>query len=189
MKLTFGTYDKHDTLVTEFTTYRECWNAINKYLENNNYRSDGYRRTVGLSDKETMIDFGSWTKFFFIDASFEEFRALQEEEARLRGEDLNRGRKYIMTNTDRFKQITNEMADTYEKKNHDYGNSFENTLNKWGYQIGLARLDDKLSRAALLMHDDAKVKEESIEDTLKDLATYAIMLLMWKEKQNENRNS
>ena len=94
-----------------------------------------------------------------------------------------------MTNTERFKQITTEITETYEKKNHDYGNSFEKTLDKWGYQIGLARLDDKLSRAALLMHEPAEVKEESLEDTLKDLATYAIMLLMWKEKQNDNRHS
>lgn len=94
-----------------------------------------------------------------------------------------------MTNTERFKQITTEMAETYEKKNHDYGNSFEKTLNKWGYQIGLARLDDKLSRAALLMHEPAEVKDESLEDTLKDLATYALMLLMWREKQNDNRDS
>ena len=94
-----------------------------------------------------------------------------------------------MTNTKRFEQITTEMTETYEKKNHDYGNSFEMTLDKWGYQIGLARLDDKLSRAALLMHEPAEVKDESLEDTLKDLATYAIMLLMWKEKQNDHRDS
>ena len=94
MKLTFGTHNKHDTLVTEFTTFKECWDAINRYLENNNHRNDSYRRIVGLSDKEIMIDFGSWTEFFFIDASFEEFMALQKEEVKLRGEDPNRGRKY-----------------------------------------------------------------------------------------------
>lgn len=94
MKLTFGTHDKHNTLVTEFTTFEECWDAVNKYLEDNNYKSGGYDRIVGLSDKEIMIDFGSWTKFFFIDASFDEFMALRKEEAKLRGEDPNRGREY-----------------------------------------------------------------------------------------------
>jgi hypothetical protein len=94
MKLTFGTYDKHDTLVTEFTTFKECWDAVNEYLEKRKYYQSAYDRIVGLSDKETMIDFGSWTEFFFIDASFEEFMALREEEAKLRGEDPNRGRKY-----------------------------------------------------------------------------------------------
>jgi len=89
-----------------------------------------------------------------------------------------------MTNTERFKQIVSEMADTYERKNHDYGNSFEKTLDKWGHRIGLARLDDKLSRVDLLMEQEAQVKDESIEDTLKDLATYAIMLLIWKEKHS-----
>lgn len=94
-----------------------------------------------------------------------------------------------MTNTERFKQITTEMAETYENKNHDYGNSFDTTLDMWGYQVGLARLYDKFSRAALLMQEPAEVKDESLEDTLKDLATYAIMLLMWREKQNDNRDS
>lgn len=90
-----------------------------------------------------------------------------------------------MTNTERFKQIVSEMADTYERKNHDYGNSFEKTLDKWGYKIGLARLDDKLNRVDQLMETEAKVNDESIDDTLRDLATYAIMFLMWKEKHNE----
>lgn len=94
MKLTFGTHNKHDTLVAEFTTFKECWDAVNKYLEENKYRHSGYDRIVGLSDKEIMIDFGSWTEFFFIDTSFDEFMALREEEAKLRGEDPNRERKY-----------------------------------------------------------------------------------------------
>ena len=87
-----------------------------------------------------------------------------------------------MTNTERFKQIVSEMADTYQKKNSDYGNSFETTLEKWGPKIALARLDDKLNRAASLIEHPAQIKDESIADTLLDLATYAIMFKMWLEK-------
>ena len=88
-----------------------------------------------------------------------------------------------MTNVELFKQITTEMANTYEAKNSDYGNSFENTLTKYGHNIGLARIDDKLSRInQLLNNHTAKVNDESIEDTLKDLATYSIMLLMFLKK-------
>ena len=88
-----------------------------------------------------------------------------------------------MDNIEKFKQIVSEMADTYEKKNSDYGNSFETTLDKWGVNIGLARIEDKFNRiTSLCSSSDQKVKDESIEDTLKDMATYTIMLLMWMKK-------
>lgn len=92
-----------------------------------------------------------------------------------------------MDNITKFKQIVSEMTDTYEKKNADYNNSFETTLDKWGVNIGLARIDDKFNRiTALLSSVDQKVNDESIEDTLKDMATYTIMLLMWLNKGKNN---
>lgn len=88
-----------------------------------------------------------------------------------------------MNNIEKFKQIVSEMTDTYEKKNADYGNSFETTLDKWGVNIGLARIEDKFNRITSLCYSsDQKVKDESIEDTLKDMATYTVMLLMWLQK-------
>lgn len=93
-----------------------------------------------------------------------------------------------MTNTERFKQLVSEMADTYERKNSDYGNSFDATLDKWGPNIALARLEDKLNRATTILSKPAKV-EESIKDTLLDLSTYALMLQMWLEKQKSTPES
>lgn len=84
-----------------------------------------------------------------------------------------------MNQTEQFREIVTDMAATYEKKNADYGNSFEQTLNKWGINIALARIEDKLNRVSTLTKQEAQVKDEAIEDTLKDLATYAVMTLMW----------
>ena len=90
-----------------------------------------------------------------------------------------------MERTEQFKKIVSEMVDTYEKKNTDYGNSFEKTLDKWGVNIGLARIDDKFNRVTkLLTNSCQQVNDESVEDTLKDLATYSIMLLMWLKKDD-----
>ena len=90
-----------------------------------------------------------------------------------------------MDRTEQFKHIVSEMIDTYEKKNADYGNSFEKTLDKWGVNIGLARMEDKFNRITKLLSNSCQqVNDESVEDTLKDLATYSIMLLMWLEKDN-----
>lgn len=88
-------------------------------------------------------------------------------------------------NVRRFRAIVNHMADTYRRKNADYGNSFSNTIAKYGVGTGLARIDDKLSRAAnLLLHGNQQVNDEAVTDTLLDLATYSIMLLMEIESKD-----
>lgn len=80
----------------------------------------------------------------------------------------------------RFKAITDEMADTYDRKNHDYGNSFDQSLDKYGLVAALVRMGDKLNRLDSLKDKGGKVNE-SITDTLTDLANYAIMTRMWLE--------
>jgi len=50
----------------------------------------------------------------------------------------------------------------------------------------LARMTDKMSRIASLIKQDARVKDESIEDTLGDLANYAILMTAYlKSKQRK----
>ena len=78
-----------------------------------------------------------------------------------------------------FEKITKEMVDTYSRKNHDYGDSFGESIKKYGPIAGLVRLSDKWNRLnSLILGGDVKVKDESITDTLTDLACYAIMLRM-----------
>lgn len=77
-----------------------------------------------------------------------------------------------------FREITTRMAEVYAAKNHDYGNSFAKLRERYPTSI-LIRLADKLNRLdTLLMGDAAKVKGESIDDTLLDLANYAVMELV-----------
>ena len=77
-----------------------------------------------------------------------------------------------------FEDITIQMRDTYEKKNADYGNSFEMQYNEYGLISSCIRIEDKLRRLKSLSKQEAKVKEESIEDTLLDLANYSILTIM-----------
>ena len=85
----------------------------------------------------------------------------------------------------RFREITDNMADLYERKNKDYGDSFGKLNNEFGEIAGLIRLSDKLNRLKTLVDSEAEV-DESKKDTLIDLANYAIMQLMWlEEKGNE----
>lgn len=83
----------------------------------------------------------------------------------------------------KFKEITDSMAKTYEAKNHDYGNSFDQSLNEFGLVASVVRLGDKMNRIKSLIKKEAQVKDESIKDTLLDLASYSVMTLMWLNKQ------
>lgn len=68
----------------------------------------------------------------------------------------------------RFRQIAQEMGDTYKRKNLDYGNSFSNTVAKYGVGTALARIDDKLSRATnLLLNGNQQVNDEAVTTRLK----------------------
>ena len=88
-----------------------------------------------------------------------------------------------MTNEEkviRFREIVNDMADLYEKKNKNYGNSFGELFEKLGPISGLVPLHNKLDRATNLVNGGVN-NFESLEDTFKDLACYAVMNLIEME--------
>ena len=81
-------------------------------------------------------------------------------------------------------KVCKELTETYKKKNADYGNSFENSLDKHGLIAGIVRMDDKMSRLiSLNSKNEQLVLDESLRDTLMDLANYAIMSVMWLDEQ------
>lgn len=93
-------------------------------------------------------------------------------------------RPVLSDNVKQFFDITAKMANTYRAKNHDYGNSFEQSLDKFGLVASVVRLGDKMNRIESLTKKEAQVKDESIKDTLLDMANYAIMTVMWMDKKS-----
>lgn len=83
-----------------------------------------------------------------------------------------------MDRIQKHKEICNKLNEIYEKKNHDYGNSFGDTYAKLGIISAVTRISDKTNRLMSLCTKEQKVKDESIDDTLMDLANYAIMTLI-----------
>lgn len=76
----------------------------------------------------------------------------------------------------------------YENKNQDYGDSFGETFQKLGMISAVTRISDKYNRLVSLTRKserERQVKNESIEDTLLDMANYCIMTVM--ELRNERR--
>lgn len=78
-----------------------------------------------------------------------------------------------------------ELLDIFVKKNTDYGNSFEESLEKHGLIAAIVRMEDKMSRLSTLSKQEALVSDESIIDTLKDLSNYALMSAVWLEQKEK----
>ena len=85
----------------------------------------------------------------------------------------------------RFSEIANAMAELYAKKNRNYGDSFGQLYNTLGPIAGLVPLHNKLDRATALVKGTTN-NFESLEDTFKDLACYAIMnIIAMEEAESE----
>ena len=92
---------------------------------------------------------------------------------------------------DTFSNITAALRDLYDAKNRDYGDSFGQSFEKWGLPMSCIRLGDKLNRLeSFAQKKDMMVNDEKVEDTLMDLANYAIMTLveLTLRKEGETNN-
>ena len=94
----------------------------------------------------------------------------------------------LITKVDRHAEICKEINDLYARKNHDYGDSFHQTFVEEGMAMARIRLGDKFNRFKTLSRGgDQKVNDESIRDTLIDLANYAIMTVVEMEVADRDR--
>lgn len=92
-----------------------------------------------------------------------------------------------MTNVDNFKRIATELGELYERKNKAYGNSFSDTYGKLGIISAVTRISDKFNRLCnLAINSDIDNLGESLEDTLRDMASYCIMTVMELENNKKN---
>lgn len=89
-------------------------------------------------------------------------------------------------NITQHRTITLELTDLYARKNQDYGNSFDKSLDEDGLLVLKIRLGDKYKRFSTLINQKNEVVDESMRDTLIDLANYALMGVMWMDNQEED---
>lgn len=89
-----------------------------------------------------------------------------------------------MSKVDVHKNVCSKLNQIYQKKNEDYGDSFSKSMAEYGMTMPCIRLEDKLNRLKSLTigNKTRQVNDESIEDTLLDLANYAIMTVMELKK-------
>lgn len=91
----------------------------------------------------------------------------------------------------RHAEICTNLNQLYKKKNKDYDDSFGKSFKEYGMAMPCIRLEDKLNRlkALTVKCQTAQVNDESVEDTIRDLANYAIMTLVELEIQKEELNN
>jgi hypothetical protein len=87
-----------------------------------------------------------------------------------------------------FDAILKTIADLHHRKNSDYGNPAERDYYanfRESLELGipmhlgiLVRMSDKWSRIKHLLHRPPQVVDESLEDTLIDLAVYSLLCVL-----------
>ena len=102
-----------------------------------------------------------------------------------------------MSQSERFYELLETMKNTHDAKRHDYANPDDVFANfRTCEQAGIpawkgccVRLGDKFSRImGFAKKEKLKVKDESIKDTLIDMANYSLIaLILYEETLEEDR--
>ena len=88
-------------------------------------------------------------------------------------------------NKDRHLAVCEELNELYQEKNIRYGNSFSELFEIMEMDYVVPRLYEKVKRLLELTRSDLDDLDESIEDSLRDLANYSIMTLMELERRGK----
>lgn len=88
-----------------------------------------------------------------------------------------------------FKFYTDKLAAILQAKNDAYGDSFTKSVDKFGKTVIAVRLSDKFNRICnLIKRGELKENDESLEDTLLDMAGYSILGLKYLEEHKDENN-
>lgn len=89
-----------------------------------------------------------------------------------------------------FKNYTDHLAKILQEKNIAYGDSFTKSVDEDGLLVLKIRLGDKFNRvSSLIKKGELKENDESLADTLLDMAGYSILGLKYlKEHKDDKRH-
>lgn len=85
----------------------------------------------------------------------------------------------------KFMKYTDHLADVLLEKNKAYGDSFAKSVDTYGLPVIGVRLSDKYNRIEhLITNHELKENDESLKDTLLDMAGYSILALKYLEEHD-----
>ena len=94
--------------------------------------------------------------------------------------DIEKKRQYTGTEEKYQKhfEICNRLNDLYISKNKEYGDSFGKAYEELGLYSAVTQMYHKMQRIVNITKNyDEELEYESLEDNVRDLANYAVMLL------------
>lgn len=94
----------------------------------------------------------------------------------------------------RFHELLVETGELHDLKQADYGTDSDPFANvrasaAWGVRpwVGaMVRLNDKVTRLQSMVATGGELKNEPVEDSLRDIAVYALIALVLYEEENAN---
>ena len=95
-----------------------------------------------------------------------------------------------MNDVQRFGRIQVELCDTFKSKNADYGNSFSQLYQEFGDNgiiTAAVQISHKYHRFMNLAKGIPTKVNESLRDTLLDLANYCVLTVMELDKAKERK--
>ncbi|WP_025080542.1 nucleotide modification associated domain-containing protein [Lactobacillus hamsteri] len=143
------------------------------------------RLYIDKSDDETEIMWKDWStdNFDWNVYYFGHFDSALPDEIKAKKDQISDlVKEYEATNkiqsSNSFKRYTDHLADVLLEKNEAYGDSFTKSVDQFGNTVIAIRLSDKFNRiCSLIGKDELKENDESLQDTLLDMAGYSILAL------------
>lgn len=113
---------------------------------------------------------------------------LEDYETKWEGSEDSKADALKNKDANSFKEITKEMLALYLLKNKNYGNSFSEQFSEYGLTSSCIRLEDKLRRIKTINkqlenREKTNTDDESIRDSLVDLANYAILTVIELDRE------
>lgn len=163
--------------------YKDCENHVNKILEDINAAIE--KRHFMFDKYDNLINPGGRLTNL-VDDLYKDDEKTREEIKKTMADGL---KEMAGSDTHKaaFESVLEEMKELHAKKDKDYGSAFHKSFEEFGVTAGVVRLNDKMERVkSLVKNGKAEVKDESLLDTLKDMASYAVMLYVeLKNKEND----
>ncbi|MGM9544214.1 MAG: nucleotide modification associated domain-containing protein [Romboutsia timonensis] len=126
-----------------------------------------------LSEKRVIPVYECGTLIWKGDFNRDRFVLVLDEEDAVLSEEM------LPDNIIKHKELLDKMHKLYRAKNKDYGNSANSTYEMYGDLAYAVRINDKMNRInSLIKNGKAEVKDESLDDTILDLANYCVMWLI-----------
>ena len=122
-----------------------------------------------------------WSKYLDLSEQVLDERIYVEGKGVCKVQDLIHSQNIIS-----HKALLDEIHETYKEKNQKYGDSFTETVEKYGLVAAITRMHDKFSRIENIITQQAEDDEdERLVDSLKDLANYCLMTVMVLENEDD----